>query len=615
MHRSHPSDPKAPKVAPKITDEPIEDRAEDRRTLEIRGGVINMGFAGDEDEEPIAERETAPPPIPVADYVRAMMEHADTVEGPPSAPASSRAPPSFRGAPPPASSRAPESFRGAPRGKDAFRPAPASTGLRPFNHPESIGASRLGRALPGLPAAPAGRSPALQSEDEEFQRRPLSLRGAEPPRAPTAPDPWLDFAPQPAPDPRAGRLGGSPAGPALVGRAAATAAFQPLSSPRLTGPRAPTQPSVAKPPFVSSVASPPAPSGSKAPPVRKKSAPTMPAVTLNRPLPPPPVPKGVSYHPTPATVPRVAVGSLLAKPPPVVQPRSDAAVDAEFDSLPFDDLVAASHRASPPAAAPLAALKPVAPPPWAPPKAPVPAGLRLGKAPLSSFPPVLEVPEEDADAGDIPAILDVAWAFNPNDPDAEEEAGRRDVVLPGSSHGPGWATGPSPPRRAKADSIPPILDIGWAFSPGSYDELNEVTTAGELEDDLQPVDELQARFDEGDFAGALLLAERLLALDPTDARARGLSETARERLINAYSIELGGRRRVPHVIMEGDEIRWLALDHRAGFLLSCIDGRMSIEELLDVSCMPMLDALRILCDLRDQGVIALESFEPRSSRR
>ena len=67
--------------------------------------------------------------------------------------------------------------------------------------------------------------------------------------------------------------------------------------------------------------------------------------------------------------------------------------------------------------------------------------------------------------------------------------------------------------------------------------------------------------------------------------------------------------------MTSDEIRWLSLDHRAGFLLSCVDGRMTVEELIDVSCMSELDALRILCDLRDRGAIAMEVDQARSTRR
>jgi hypothetical protein len=59
------------------------------------------------------------------------------------------------------------------------------------------------------------------------------------------------------------------------------------------------------------------------------------------------------------------------------------------------------------------------------------------------------------------------------------------------------------------------------------------------------------------------------------------------------------------VAVPSDQIRWLSLDHRAGFVLSLIDGSSTVEELLDISGMNRLDALRILYTLYDQRVVAL----------
>jgi hypothetical protein len=72
-----------------------------------------------------------------------------------------------------------------------------------------------------------------------------------------------------------------------------------------------------------------------------------------------------------------------------------------------------------------------------------------------------------------------------------------------------------------------------------------------------------------------------------------------------YLARLGSPTQVVRVAVPSDQIRWLSLDHRAGFLLSLIDGRSTIEEILDISGMPRLDALRILYGLLDQRAIAL----------
>jgi hypothetical protein len=58
------------------------------------------------------------------------------------------------------------------------------------------------------------------------------------------------------------------------------------------------------------------------------------------------------------------------------------------------------------------------------------------------------------------------------------------------------------------------------------------------------------------------------------------------------------------VMVPREQLRWLSIDHRAGFLLSHVDGVSSLEMILDVSGMPTLDALKILCELAQQRVIS-----------
>lgn len=83
-------------------------------------------------------------------------------------------------------------------------------------------------------------------------------------------------------------------------------------------------------------------------------------------------------------------------------------------------------------------------------------------------------------------------------------------------------------------------------------------------------------FDRGDFLGALAVADRLL-----------------------------GRRRVPVVIALRSQIHQYSLDHREGFLLSLIDGVEPVEHLFDVAGIPMLEVLRLLCQLVEKRVVAL----------
>jgi hypothetical protein len=72
-----------------------------------------------------------------------------------------------------------------------------------------------------------------------------------------------------------------------------------------------------------------------------------------------------------------------------------------------------------------------------------------------------------------------------------------------------------------------------------------------------------------------------------------------------YSARLGSLDQRVTVAVPSDQIRWLTLDHRAGFLLSLVDGGITVDQILDISGMPRLDALRIMYQLLDQRVISL----------
>lgn len=117
------------------------------------------------------------------------------------------------------------------------------------------------------------------------------------------------------------------------------------------------------------------------------------------------------------------------------------------------------------------------------------------------------------------------------------------------------------------------------------------------------------RYATGDYSGALMMAEGILQNDSENSLARRYAENCRVVLEQMAVSRLGSLDQVPRVSVESDRLRWLSLDHRAGFMLSLIDGRSSVEELLDISGMPRFQALKILCELLDQDVILLSHSE------
>jgi hypothetical protein len=140
----------------------------------------------------------------------------------------------------------------------------------------------------------------------------------------------------------------------------------------------------------------------------------------------------------------------------------------------------------------------------------------------------------------------------------------------------------SPQQMAiKAESVPPLPTLAEAAQ------------------------RMQACYEVGDFSGALSAADVLLEHDAEDVEANRYAQSCRDVLTQMFSARLAPLDRVVTVAISQEQIRWLSLDHKSGFLLSLVDGHCTIEELLDVSGMPRLDALRILLTLSQQKVIAL----------
>ena len=96
-----------------------------------------------------------------------------------------------------------------------------------------------------------------------------------------------------------------------------------------------------------------------------------------------------------------------------------------------------------------------------------------------------------------------------------------------------------------------------------------------------------------------------MTVDPGDLEAAECGEECRSTLEAMLVSKLGSLERVPKVIVSGSQLRWLSMDHRAGFVLSLIDGVCSVELILDVCGMPRLDALRILDQLVKQEIVGL----------
>ena len=63
---------------------------------------------------------------------------------------------------------------------------------------------------------------------------------------------------------------------------------------------------------------------------------------------------------------------------------------------------------------------------------------------------------------------------------------------------------------------------------------------------------------------------------------------------------------IPRLAVSQSELMAMPLDHRAGFIMSLVDGTYTVEMILDVCPLPRERALAILGELADRGVIDVD---------
>ncbi len=167
-------------------------------------------------------------------------------------------------------------------------------------------------------------------------------------------------------------------------------------------------------------------------------------------------------------------------------------------------------------------------------------------------------------------------------------------------------------QRARASRRPPSLastPIRPLVAPSTGVDPLEGSEGGGPRLGRAPsrLTDMRDRFAVGDYSGALAAAEGVLEGAPAHPAAQHVASECRATLSHMYTARLGSLTQRPVLAVPPDQVRWLSLDHRAGFLLSLMDGQLSLEEILDVSAMSPIDALRILASLVEQGVIALRA--------
>lgn len=222
-------------------------------------------------------------------------------------------------------------------------------------------------------------------------------------------------------------------------------------------------------------------------------------------------------------------------------------------------------------------------------------------------------------AADAPPVLS-ASSIPPTDASPWDQGpSRTEVVTVGHDH-PGF--------DAVAEPTPlPTMDRGRFFgrpAPETKEEIEEylratgdlppasVASIGVPTDDLLSTEEhrqepplamAKQRYQLHDFAGAIEWADKIDGEDEGYEEARELVVQAERELTRMYESKIADFDHFPQLKVASEELIWLNLNHRSGFILSQIDGTVSYEDLIALSGMARLDTLKILAELIQEGVI------------
>jgi hypothetical protein len=179
---------------------------------------------------------------------------------------------------------------------------------------------------------------------------------------------------------------------------------------------------------------------------------------------------------------------------------------------------------------------------------------------------------------------------------------------PGASRSP-WDEGPSKAIEHPED---PDDEQGSAWSIHHETPPDVQIGDDETEVWMRGARELVAL---NDFSGALELLGKILVRKPKDRDALTMRELCEHNLTLMYESKLGAMDARPSVAIPPDEIIWLSLDPRAGFVLAQIDGEVSFEDLYAICGLKRLDTARILCELLEQGVVMVQGQDRAVAKR
>jgi len=108
----------------------------------------------------------------------------------------------------------------------------------------------------------------------------------------------------------------------------------------------------------------------------------------------------------------------------------------------------------------------------------------------------------------------------------------------------------------------------------------------------------------GKYEAALELLEKSLELDPDNMETHSLYEMVKGKQLKNYINEAGQPGRIPVLLKRTEELLKFNLTKEAGFILSLIDGQVTLDDIVSLSGMDKFSTYRNLVKLKRLGVIS-----------
>lgn len=326
---------------------------------------------------------------------------------------------------------------------------------------------------------------------------------------------------------------------------------------------------------------------------------------------PPPPSRPAPPQAEPAAPPSMAVTSPMEwKPPSFVglEPTSPSGVAAVTVTITDANAPSPSPPRSTPPLFETTPESPQAPFPTAAPSPPRVPSFSKSPIPVAPVPTNVDVPLTAA-----PDPVGVAWAWSSNSPAPFRDPATAPAVVPAENRAlPTPTPSPLSPNATSAwdarsnpgIKLSAIVGEDKALEMLSSDSAVRHTATASAKDEVKTLLRgARDLLDLDDHTGAMELIVKAQAMAPDDPDVKALRERSEKTLLTMFESKLGKIETIPRVLLKEDEIIWLNLDHRAGFVLAQIDGTVSFDDLFAVSGMSRLDTARILAQLVDEGVI------------